>query len=540
MKKIYAYLILILIACVYLGFRINVHTWETYYYTGCLDHFIPVQDMKPPTMELNLPYEKLICLHYTQHPILYYLTYVICTHFFSLKDGLLIVQLFNIVSGIFALFLCYKICFLLSRSRLLAVFMMSMIAFTDVYWYQCLSGEVYIQPFLFLLLSFYFLMTSDMITSNVQSMYQQIVLAILAAACAMAFHMFSALFYFVILFFLIEMKRKHHDFHLLFMTGISLIIMSVFFLVTYVVPYLALFQSRSITDWFQFVFLHTHHWGIWHVPFRFVIFEIMWSFIIGLKHLLHAIVSGFSLIAIILRMLILITFSYSAWFYFFRYKEKKVEHQLLLLWFFVYFVFITTNIPMVNDYWIFIVFPMIVFVILILKQCMKFNHLMNSFGLALCLIMSINFFDDIYPKTRIRKDDFFILSQGEKSIKEVKEIVMIGNKTLLGEIWHLHQIYQDKKFYYHAPDVQFQSRKAFLTRFEKLIQRINAKQFLLIIDGTARDAVRISRIIKQLDIKSERIFRMSKEYQTNELKTSMGLNTMPVTITIYGFQIIKD
>jgi hypothetical protein len=514
-----------------------VHTWETYYYTGSLNHFIHAQDMKPPAMQLDLPYDRLLCLHYTQHPILYYFTYLICNNFFSLKDGLIIVLWFNILSGILACWVCYQICLVQTRSQLLAIIIMPMIAFSDVFWYQCLSGEVYIQPLLFLLLSFYFLIQSEMATENLQSINKKIIMATLAAAIAMAFHMFSGLFYVVILFFLIEMKRKNHHFRLLFMSGISVLIMVLFFISVYVIPYVAIFQLSSIRDWSQLIFLHTHHWGVWHVPFKFIFFETIWSFIIGTKHLLHAIVSGFSIFAIILRIFLLVIFSYTIWFHFFRNKEKSIAQKLLLLWFFIYFLFITINVPMVNDYWCFIIFPMIMFSLSGLTQCMKEKHLMYALMLVLCFIMSINFFDDIYPKSRIKKDDFFILSKAKKEINEAKEIIMIGNKHLLGEIWNLHQQCPDKQFYYHAPDVQFQSKKDFLESFNSLLHRLETKKALLILGGIARDAVRISSLFKHLNVLGARIFSISKKYQTNELKTAIGLNPQPVIITIYGFQI---
>ena len=538
-NKKYIYLILFCIALVYYGFRINVHTWETYYYTGCLDSFIHVQDMKPPTLKLSLPYEKLICLHYTQHPILYCVTYMICKYFFALKDGLVIVQLLNILSGIVGCFISYQVCLSLSQSRLLSVCLMLIVAFSDIYWYQCLSGEVYIQPFVFLVLSYYFLVNPE-IFENERSNCKQVVYTSFAAGCAMSFHMFSALFYIVILYYLFELKKKNTNFKLQFMTGISVFIMTIFFCFTYVIPYVIIFEPNTISDWFQIVFLHTHNRGIWHVPLKFVIFETIWSFFIGTKHLLHAFVSGFSLFAIITRLIILFICCYSVWNFIFRDKEKKIEKKILLVWFITYFFFITINVPMVNDYWCFLIFPMVLFVILVLQQHIKMNYLIYALVLAICLMMSINFIDDIFPKNKIRQEDFFILTKEEKSIENINHIVMLGNKSLLSELWYIHQKYERKKVYYHAPDLQFKSNNDFLESFKSLAARIDENNFLLILDGTSRDVVRSSRLIKKLGIKFEKLFNISREYQVNELKTSIGITENPIMITLYGFRLTKS
>jgi len=538
-SKRYVYLFLLFIGFVYFSFKINVHTWETYYYTGCLDRFIHAQDMKPPTMTLELPYEKLICLHYTQHPVLYYLTYIICKTLFSLKDGLFIVQLLNILTGIVACFICYHVCLLYTRSQRLSICMMMIIAFSDVYWYQCLSGEVYIQPFLFLVLSYYFLLKADISSDNTHFHYKQILFSSIAAGCAVSFHMFSSLFYFVILYYLIEMKRLDHNFSFHLMTGISALIMLFFFCVTYVIPYFIVFQLNSISEWFHLVFLHTHNWGIWHVPLKYVLFEIIWSFFVGIKHLFHSFVSGFTPISIIFRTFLLIIFSCAMWHFFFRDKERKLEKKVLLLWFFIYFIFITINVPMVNDYWCFIIFPMLMFVVMVFKQMIRTNRLFYIFAFTICLLMPINLINDIYPKHRIKKDDYFMLAKAEKTIKKTKHIVSIGSKHILSEIWYLNQQSKNKKLYYHAPDLQYQSKKDFLASFKSLIQPINTNNFVLIIDGSAMDYVRVKSLIKQMDMKSKLIFRISQEYQNKVLKTAIGLNEKPIIMTVYGMLIQK-
>jgi hypothetical protein len=526
-----------MIAWGYFGFRINVHTWESYYYTGCLDNFIQARDMRPPTMNLELPYEKLICLHYTQHPILYYSTYLICKSFFSLKDGIIIVQLLNIFSGIIACLICYHVCLLMSRSRILSICLMLLIAFSDIYWYQSLSGEVYIQPFLFLVLSYYFLVKS---TSNKQSGNKQIVIASICAGSAMSFHMFSALFYIVILYYLIETNRNNSRIHLSYMTGISAFIMLIFFCFTYVVPYVIIFQFNSISDWFHLVFLHNHNWGIWHVPVKFIFFEVIWSFFVGIRHLLHSFVSGFHIISILFRILILIIFSQTLWYFISRDINKKIEIKALLIWILIYFTFITINVPMVNDYWCFITFPMAMFIVINLKQQMRFNTLFYFLVLTICFIITMNFINDIYPKNKIQQEEYFVIAQAEKSIESASHIVMIGNNNLLSETWYLHQQYQDKKFFYHAPDTQFKSKDKFLKSFKNLIQRINKDIFVLILDGSERDVVRISRFIKQLHIKLTPLFRKTGTYQASELKIAIGLINKPINITLYGFQVKKS
>lgn len=536
--KLILFFTIFFIFIAYISYPLNIHTWESYYYSGCLDHFIDSEDMQP-LKTLKIPYSKFLCIHYTQHPALYYSTYFLCNSFFSPKDGLRIVTYINICLALLSYIICYYLCFYSTRSNILSCLMILLISFSDVYWYQSLSGEVYVGPFLFIVISAYYLLIPHVRSKSIEEYNKSTIYASVSLGIAIIFHMFSCLFYIVLVYCLYEIKKQNPQFKLFRQLFICSGILFLFYISVYVLPYLFIVKIDSIQSLLQVMFLHTNNWGIWHVPLKYVPFEIIYSFVVGTKHILHAIITGIGSFESLLRFSIFAS-CMGALYIFFMNRQKNIIQKMLLVWFFIYYLAIIVNVPMVNDYWIFNLFPLILFLIIELQKHFNNKFLISIFTIFSIIVFYVNFNNDIYIKSKTKHSDFFVLSPVKTILKEYKHIVMLGKSLLLSEIYDLHQSNQNKtKFYYHRSDTMYPSKKSFLTGFKKLCDKIPENKFLLIIDGQGRDKVRISYLLEELNMKGNLIFHVEKKYKPQMYKTAIGIIEKPFAIHLYGISVTK-
>jgi len=536
--KVILFATIFVIVIIYISFPLNTHTWESYYYSGCLDHFIDAEDMQP-VKTLKIPYTEFLCIHYTQHPALYYTAYFLCHTFFSPKDGLTIVSYLNICLAFLSYIVCYFLCFNVTRSPILSCIMILFLSFSDVHWYQSLSGEVYVGPFLFIVIATYYLFSPYVQSKSIEKYHTFTIYASVFLGLAILFHMFSCLFYFVFVYYLYEIKKQNPQFKICSQLFICSGIIFLFYISAYVLPYIFYVKIDSFQSLLQVMFLHTNNWGIWHVPLKYVPFEIAYSFIVGTKHMLHAIIAGIGLFESLLRLFILLS-CMGALYLFFVNKQKNIIQKILLVWFIIYYLAIIVNVPMVNDYWIFNLFPLMLFLIIELKHHLNNKLFISIFTILSIFVFYVNFNNDIHIKSQTNPSDFFVLSTVKPVLKEYKHIVMMGKNLLLSEIYYLHQSNQTKtKFYYHRSDTMYPSKDFFLTRFKKLCDKIPEKNFLLIIDGQGKDKVRISYLLKELNMKENLIFHLEKKYTPQMYKTAIGLIEKPFAIHLYGMKVTK-
>lgn len=537
--KFILFLTLLLIFIVYLSFPLNTHTWESYYYSGCLDHFIDAEDMQP-VKTLKIPYSKFLCIHYTQHPALYYTAYFLCHTFFSLKDGLIIVSYLNICLALLSYIVCYFLCFNITRSPILSCIMILFLSFSDIHWYQSLSGEVYVGPFLFIVIAAYYLFIPYVQSKSIEEYHTNTIYASVFLGLAIIFHMFACLFYFVFLYYLYEIKKQNPKFKVFRQLFICSGIIFLFYIFAYVLPYIVIVKINSFQSLLQVIFLHTNNWGIWHVPLKYVPFEIAYSFVVGTKHFLHAIISGIGLFESLLRFLIFAC-CMGALYFFFVNRQKNIIQKILLVWFSIYYLAIIVNVPMVNDYWIFNLFPLMLFLIIELQHHLNNKLLISIFTILSIVVFYVNFNNDIYIKSKTTSSEFFVLSKVKPVLKEYKHIVMMGRNLVLSEIFYLHQSNQTKtKFYYHRSDTMYPSKGSFLTAFKKRCDKIPGKYFLFIIDGQGKDKVRISHYLEELNMKEKLIFHVEKKYNPQMYKTAIGIIEKPFAIHLYGMVVTKS
>ncbi|ETR74339.1 MAG: hypothetical protein OMM_00287 [Candidatus Magnetoglobus multicellularis str. Araruama] len=455
-------LVLCIILYVYWEYRINVHTWESYFYAGSIDHFIPPSHMAPPGRNLSLPFNDLICIYYAQHPMLYMTVYLCHTYLWPQISPLEIAQTINILSGILGLWGVFLILKKIVNSIVVASLGMMMIAWVDVYWYQSISGEVYIGAFAFLTLSMTALLEIDLSKPyNVSSCF---ILMSIFFGIAVCFHLYASLFGIVIavdilcrnpsqntLSFPFNYSKKIILYRVWLLFLLAMISMA-FFCLAYVIPYFVLTSINHLGELFTLLFIHSTFWGIWQIPDHIMPVETVFALGLACKHILHAIIAGNTIISHLLRCMAGLWIGNRILKYLFAPQKERIP-TLCLIWFGVYIVVLSTlvHVPTVNDNWCLSLFPILLFMIYGYRshiQSQKGKYVVV--GIIIVLFM-VNGRNDIFPKNQVSEVDFFFAKGLEKQLSQYSQILLMGNHNILSQAWYIYYNNQVQLGYLHPP-----------------------------------------------------------------------------------------
>jgi len=535
---LYPLLTLGIIFFIYNIFSIKVHTWESYYYSGSINHFIPVKDMAPPGQNLPIPYDDLICIYYTQHPALYFLVYLIHYTLFNEINPVHITQYLNILFGVFGLFGIYLILKKIFNNTLIACQGVFLMAWVDVYWYQSLSGEVYIAAFSFLSISMYFLLKSGNDNERSHSFFFMCIFY----GIAVCFHFYALFFGLVITVDIVNNSNKFSLFFKKFF--VFLVISALFFLAAYVVPYFLLTSISTFKELITLLFIHSKIWGIWQIPDYLMPIEILYSIGIGFKHILYAIFSGNNNYSITLRFIFGITIVIQLMNYFIKASKNRVSN-LCLLWFFTYFITLTCfiHVPSVNDNWCLCIFPLILF---FFYRC-KF-HLRDRKGKTILWIIIVNLFfingtADIFPKTKVSEKEYFIAKDKDKFFSEYSKILFMGNHNIFIQAWYVfykNKLSADSLSYIHPPYEYphlFKYKKDLLRNVTKNLKK-NKKMLLISAENKKWIRFTIS-LLRSSGYSIQPVLTKNLIIDPKTFKVSLGIIEEKVQLRYIAYSIIK-
>ena len=540
MKNSLPIILVILISVFYVPFKIQVHTWESYYYAGSLDSFIPPEDMKPAACDLPIPYSSLLCLYYTQHPLLHYAIFFLRDYLNGSMSSIQIVQYANLVFAILAYFIFYYLALHISQNRLNAFLLTLCLSWTDVYWYQSMSGEVYMAPFLFILLSFYCL-TKWYDTQSIQSI--GLIGSALSLGIAVSFHLLSSLFYIVPCYMIWHARKKNPSANYFLHLTIFISTGSVFVFLVYGLPYIFWIPMSSFTVYLKLLCLHTQNWGFWQLPAPYLPFELIHAIILGLKHFVYAIIFGVGWMPCIGRCFVLIC-SIGAIVIYFRDPFHSAIETALLLWIFVMFLVITViiNVPHVNDYWSFIAFSGVLFCFLQLRKICRPLILKWILIIGCCFLAPINFMQDIYPKSNIKQSDFFIISSQDDLMQSYHSTLFVGNSWLLIEAWYLHNCHPNTAIRFQRSPDQYKDYTQFLNDLSEKLNQLSQGHdpILILVESAGNEHIQMIKKLQAMGYQTKYIFSVDKQYNHKQYKTAMGLIDKPVIIKLYGFEILTN
>lgn len=513
-------LLLLLIGSIYTGFRIKVHSWESYAYAASAEGFysLPYEHSTHNSAIAEMPDFN----HYhPNHPLLYlmvYLIYNLLSPHFSGISALAIVQALNIIMSLAALALSYWIALKLSGSTPFSLLTTAILAFTNVYWYQSLSGEVYIGAFLFMALSFALLLG--------KWGYPGATLGALSYGLAAGFHILAVPFYLVALFLICSDKlcspRRRLSRAGLF-TGVSLLMG----FLLYILPFITLMPVGSVKNYFQTMTLYSSVLG----SYRTLLYRQGWATVMevlklfreGAEYAMNALLSlphpawAYLMLLAILLLIALYLLG----------REKRPLQSALLLWAGLYFAVIIMIVPDVNDYWCLMVFPLTLFSALSLKGLLKRRYLLPLLGAVAATLFTRHFVTDIYPKATLREERFYAIDRFKEELKGYDELFFIidAGDLVIPEFWRLiHErgeggleyIYnRGSYFYYVVGDRYERDLEAAARRLES-----RAGRFLLICEKSQVDLEGVNSIFTAKGYRSTLLHSRSAEVAAKYYKRS--------------------
>ena len=527
----------VIICCVYISFCINVHTWESYFYAGSIDNFIPVSDMAPPGQDLSIPYNDLICIYYTQHPLLYFGVYFVHMVFPDINP-LNIAQTFNMILGIIGFWGVYLILQKLFNDIILSCLGVLLISFIDVYWYQSLSGEVYIGAFSFLSLSFYSLLNVNY--SDQHKISKEFLNMSLFYGIAVWFHLYGSIFGLIVAFDILKNNALLRT--RLFYLMIFCIISAIFFITAYVLPYLIFTSVNTFSTLSTLLFIHSTIWGIWQIPDHLMPVEIIFSIFTGFKHNLYAIISGNELSVNIIRTFIGIWVG----IHFIRYLITPQKNRILnlcLLWFSSYFLVLTTliHVPNVNDNWCLSLFSLVLFILYSYRSFLISSKGKLLIGFLALMLLMINGTNDVFPKNCVPNKSFFVADGLKEKISSYESILFMGNHNILSQAWNIFYMGKMKasQLRYLHPPYEY----SIIVQYQKdLLKIVNTalkhNDKMLLISAENDQYVRLSiHLLQSKGFNVQPIFQKKISVNPKIYKVALGIIKETFELKYVAYQI---
>jgi hypothetical protein len=524
----------VMISWIYFSYGIHVHTWESYFYAGSIDNFIPVSDMAPPGLKLSLPYNDLICIYYTQHPLLYVGVYWIHKRLPHINP-LNIVQTINLMLGMIGLWGVYLILKKLFDT-IIACEGLLLISFLDVYWYQTLSGEVYIGAFSFLSLSFYCLI--NVINCNDQP--KKFVHMCICFGIAVWFHLYASIFGLIILFDILKW-HKPLPLRLRYLLVFGMLSF-IFFISAYVLPYFLLTSICSLYELSQLLFIHSNIWGIWQIPDHLMPVEIIYSLFTGYRHMLHAIISGNGLVSHVFRLFI----GACIGIFVMRYLIKRNKNRILnicLLCFGSYFLMLTIliHVPQVNDNWCLCLFSLILFIMYGYQSFLITHKGKLLMGVMIIVVFLINGTNDIFPKNRLINHHFFLAEGVNDQIAQYEKIVFMGNHNILSQAWHIFYQNDNKRpqMNYIHPPYEYPQIVQYQQDLLNYIRRslTNNDKILMISAENDRWLRLTVHLIKSFGYSIQPVFQKTLTIDPKTYKVALGIIKKSFELKYVAYQI---
>lgn len=533
LKNHYAYIIIGIIALIYALFRIKVHTWESYSFaTSAQGLFSLVQEHSLHNRHAYLFPD--FSHYHPNHPLSHLLVYSFykISLFFSLPiSPLYIAQWTNIIFGILSLAACFKLLRKLNISYATSTLIIAIYGFTDLHWYQSQSGEVYILSFFFLICSFLYF--SSYLEKSVSKIRRNLYLLLSAFfySLSVGFHIIAFFSCFVyLLLFIFNYNNTKDRSSIIDLFKFILISMTIG-IVIYILPFVTVLKVDSLKTYYNLITLYSDIFGIGiGMSFRnghvvsFFIHELLTGITYFMKSILIAdfwtSTIRYSLFAIVTILGIISLF-----------KKQILSTLMLLIWTYTYFIVIIfiIGISDVNDYWLFVLFPFIAFLIIQLETFFSSRYL-HLIGIVVCfLIFTINFSTDIYPKSSIKTKDYYFSSIVENElVKKMNFVFMLGlGDKVFPELWYLSNIVHNPNVF-----VQFDQDAYFPlsvgNRFEYdieiLLKNINENfnDFIFIYDADSQGPEQLKNEFIKNGFTGRVILTRTSTIRTKYLRKSCG------------------
>lgn len=522
LRSSYPYLTIIIIAIIFFTFRIKIHTWESYMYAGALKGEIDVN------YQFSLHNEEAqrlpeINIYNPNHPLLHLLTYLLYSFLGGLGlrvSPLALTQLANLSGAVLTLLVLYRLTFRLWGDRLTSTLTVVVTAFTALFWYQANSGEVYIYPLLFILLSFKSLVRLE----QGGSFYGELVKASLFAGLALAFHLLAALYLPASLCFLFLLQRREQKFALLKSLSLMTAGGVVSYFIFYLLPYLTIYRTGSAQLYFRLISLYSAIFGLWtgKAPAGGAgLLKILFNLKLGAEHLVRSLANcSFIIIYPVIAALLLLLVRAALR------KRGAIYARTFLFWLLLYFLLITIplNLPDVNDYWLFLLVPLLLPVIGELREVVP-HHLLKGILLVLGVTLFIyNGANDIFPKSLVKDKDYFVLSElkGRGSLGVTATVTLI-NYQIYHELYYLQESFPANRHYYLHEQSEYVEPN-FERDLGRLLGRISGRKapFLLVSAAENPSLEMVRGRLARRGFSEELILKGSRNMDDRLYKTSVG------------------
>lgn len=576
LRRYYPLFGLLAVAFIYFFFNINVHTWESYAFAGSIEGFYNLlfeHSIHNPRTAGFPDFQN----YHPNHPLLHsivFLIYSFLTLFGLEVNSLFLVQTFNILFSLGALSVWYFIMVRLSKSRLFAFLSILICAFTNVFWYQGQSGEVYAGPFFFLSLCFFMLINFEETIKRGKTSGTYPVCAGLFWGIATGFHILSAAFIVVVLYHLVmtkkRFKKESGDFNLIRVMSAFSLAGGLAGIAVYVIPFLTLYKVSSITEYYHLIGIYSDVFGLWTLISNYnpgvpgLLVHIWFS----IGSVMKALIIGNGRIFGILRYALFLPFAFfsiKALFF----PEKNRFLGFLLIWFWWYFITIALIIFLqdVNDYWLYNIVPFIMFLLLKVKTVLtpegrsEDNHRLAWRKVILPLVMAAivllsfiyNFYYEIFPKARIQESTFYQTAGAADLLENYNSFLVITDPgdLVMPEFWYLGRLLKKRENpgtlkYIFNKDSYFPALVG--AKFEEDLQKVTRQlanetdEFILISDKSLIDTSQIEKNFAEQNYSAAVLFDKPEEAGTKYYKKACGDYINPVmkkNLIVYLFSRSK-
>ncbi len=415
----------------YLIYGLRIHTWESYLYSDIIDGFQNLrsvfffQNQNANTFLSDFP---SIDIFHPNHPLPHLLIrlFLIMSAFLKIKmTSLMGAQYLNNLAGAIGVLYFYKTLVLLGLRKLESFFGALILAFSNVYWYQAISGEAYSLAICFSIIGFHFLFRHY----QDRNKSKNLILASVFISLALISHMLT-LFYLPAFLFFIRDRSRDIRFNI---SNFSKILLPMFGggILFYLLPHLLLNQSSNSLDTIKTLNVYSSFLGFWHSSQINYTTSILTSF----THLSNCLISPSNYLLSIFNLLFLTSTLVNLILFTFKRNRPFVTNAITVFTFYFLITFII-NIPNVNDYWIFI-FPF-----LLLPTFYRIKNFKYSYYILASLLVFVaitNFLIVVLPQSKNFPTNYWVSKK--VNLEARSSIAAISSHPfshqLSKQAWHL-------------------------------------------------------------------------------------------------------
>lgn len=436
-KYIYHSFALLIPLCIYLIFPLRIHTWESYLYSDLIDNFQDLRDVfifQNASLEGHLKNFPSINIFHPNHP-LPHLIVKILSNFEGLlfSSSLKISQVINSFAGSIGVLYFYKILKDSSFKNVDALLASLIFAFSHLYWYQSLSGEVYSLSIAFSLIVFF---KAQRINNLIFSKFSLTSLALITGL-AFVSHMLALIY--LPVFFYMTYDNGQTFINNIFKRNRPLLLSILFFsTIFYIAPHLSTAGIHNLSDFFYVIGAYAKIFGTWNEQAESIHF--LTKILTSIKHLSRTFLANVNVPqALVNYLILLLTTIFSLRALFNKGKVKTTFACSIVIVLYYLIITFVIHLPEVNDYWIFIL-PFLFLLIFI--QIRNFIYLRVVLVIVLLSFFTTNFINVIYPQSNLQDRNYWVADRIKIPLS-YKIVIISGNPyshQIAKQAWHLSRL----------------------------------------------------------------------------------------------------